>query len=226
MKILLIEDDPGLAQHIVTSLNERGHAIETCAAGVEGLALAHTNAHALLIVERDLPDMDGLGLVKQLRMDGVNIPVLFLSARASVADRVEALEGGGDDYLVKPFAFEELAARVQVLSRRTTTPAGGEAAILKAGVLQMDLIRREVTCDGKPVLLQAQEFKLLEYLARNADRIVPRSTLLQNVWGLNFEPQTNIIETHMSRLRNKLPLSYRKRLILTIRGAGYILKTH
>jgi len=224
MRALLIEDDAALAGQIVTSLSARGFAVEACGTGAEGLALAQASGHAVLIVERKLPDMDGLAVVKQMRMNRVSTPVLFLSAGASVANRVEALEGGGDDYLTKPFAFEELVARVNVLSRRTITPA--EAPILKAGVLQMDLIRREVMCDGKAVELQAQEFKLLEYLARNADRIVERPALLRNVWGLDFDPNTNIIETHMSRLRSKLPANYRKRLILTIRGMGYVLKIY
>jgi two-component system OmpR family response regulator len=226
MKVLLIESEPVLARNIATWLRARGFIVDTCDTAAEGMSRARAHAHSVVIVESALSDMDGLALIRQMHLENVHIPILFLSGSTNVDDRVAVLESGGDDYLTKPFAFEELVARVHALSRRAVTRTDSETPIFKVGMLQMDLIRREVMCDGNPVELQAQEFKLLEYLARNADRVVDRPEILQNVWGLALDPGTNLIETHMSRLRNKLPPRHRRRLIQTIRAKGYVLTTY
>lgn len=224
MKILLIEDDSETAEGVAHALQSHGHAVETSANGREGAALARTNAYAALIVDRMLPELDGLSLVRELRADGVRTPILFLTTMSGIDDRVEGLEGGADDYLTKPFATPELLARVNAITRRAETH--GETTMLKAGGLEMDLIRRTVTRNGRPVTLQAQEFKLLEYLLRNAERVVTRAMLLENVWDLHFDPRTNIVETHMSRLRTKLDCGLGGDVIRTIRGTGYILRAH
>jgi two-component system OmpR family response regulator len=225
MKILLIEDDREMADHIGHTLQAHGHAVETCGDGQTGLALAREGAHAVLIVDRMLPELDGLKLVKRLRAEGSHVPILLLTTMAGIDDRVEGLESGADDYLTKPFAFAELLARVNAITRRNDTKAG-EPVLLKSCGLEMDLIRRTVTREGRPVELQPQEFRLLEYLVRNAGQVVTRTMLLENVWDLHFDPRTNIVETHMSRLRTKLDRSHGGELIRTIRGAGYVLRAH
>ena len=221
MKILLIEDDLETADHIGHALRAHGHDVEESHTGPEGFAKARTGQHAALIVDRMLPGMDGLSLVKQLRAEGCQIPVLFLTTMSGIDDRVAGLNSGGDDYLTKPFALAELVARVNAIARRSDSR---EPTSLRAGDLEMDLIRRTVHRDGKLVDLQPQEFKLLEYLLRNAGRVVTRSMLLENVWELNFDPRTNIVETHMSRLRGKMDRGHEAELIHTIRGTGYILR--
>jgi two-component system OmpR family response regulator len=221
MKILLIEDDPETADHICHALRAQGHEVEESRDGTEGLAAAQGGQHAALIVDRMLPGLDGLSLVKRLRAEGSQIPVLFLTTMSGIDDRVAGLNGGGDDYLTKPFALVELVARVNAIARRGDSR---QPVTLHAGDLEMDLIRRTVHRGGKAVDLQPQEFKLLEYMLRNAGRVVTRSMLLENVWELHFDPRTNIVETHMSRLRAKMDRGHAIELIHTIRGNGYILR--
>jgi two-component system OmpR family response regulator len=221
VKILLIEDDRETAGHIVHALESQGHSVEQVHDGIEGLAQARAGEHSALIVDRMLPGLDGLSLVRQLRAAGRQTPVLFLTTMSGLDDRVEGLEGGGDDYLVKPFAFSELLARVNAITRRH---GESEPTRLRAADLEMDLIRRTASRGGKSIDLQPQEFRLLEYLLRNAGRVVTRAMLLENVWDLHFDPRTNIVETHLSRLRSKIDRGFGAELIHTVRGAGYILR--
>jgi len=221
VRVLLIEDDRETAGHIVHALESQGHSVEQVHDGIEGLVQARAGEHSALIVDRMLPGMDGLSLVKQLRAEGRQTPVLFLTTMSGLDDRVEGLEGGGDDYLVKPFAFSELLARVNAITRRH---GESEPTRLRAADLEMDLIRRTASRGGKSIDLQPQEFRLLEYLLRNAGRVVTRAMLLENVWDLHFDPRTNIVETHLSRLRSKIDRGFGAELIHTVRGAGYILR--
>ena len=222
MKILLIEDDHETSAHIVYALKGEGHDVTVCHDGQEGLSAARAGGHDALIVDRMLPSLDGLSLVRQLRAEGNPIPVLFLTTMSGLNDRVEGLQAGGDDYLVKPFAFPELLARVDVIARRGAQDS--EPVRLRAADLEMDLIRRTVHRAGKPIELQAQEFRLLEYLMRNMGRVVTRTMLLENVWDLHFDPRTNIVETHLSRLRSKVDRGFDSELIHTLRGVGYVLR--
>jgi len=224
MKILLIEDDREMAADIALTLRANGHDVETSADGRDGAARARSGTHAALIVDRMLPELDGLSLVRGLRAEGIHTPILFLTTMSGIDDRVEGLEGGADDYLTKPFAAPELLARVNAITRRAEVHH--ESTALKAAGLEMDLIRRTVTRQGRPVTLQAQEFKLLEYFMRNPDRVITRAMLLEHVWDLHFDPRTNIVETHLSRLRSKLDCRLGGELIRTIRGTGYILRAH
>jgi two-component system OmpR family response regulator len=221
MNILLIEDDPETAGHICHALRAHGHEVEESRNGPDGLASARSGQHAALIVDRMLPGLDGLSLVRQLRTEGCQTPVLFLTTMSGIDDRVAGLNVGADDYLTKPFALAELVARINAITRRGET---GPPVILRAGDLEMDLIRRTVHRGDKPVDLQPQEFRLLEYMLRNAGRVVTRNMLLENVWDLHFDPRTNIVETHMSRLRAKMDRGFSRELIHTIRGNGYILR--
>jgi two-component system OmpR family response regulator len=223
MKVLLIEDDQETSAYIARGLREQGHVVDLAATGRDGLFLATDGGHDVLIVDRMLPGLDGIGLVHTLRQTGVKAPVLFLTALGGVGDRVRGLEAGADDYLVKPFAFAELLARVNALARRP--PLTDRPTVLRAGDLEMDLLQRTVCRGGKPVELQAREFQLLEFLMRNADRVVTRTMLLESVWDFHFEPKTNIVETHISRLRSKLSQHGGTELIYTVRGAGYALRT-
>ena len=224
MNILLIEDENETAAYVARGLRQAGHVVERVASGIDGLLLAKQRAHDLMIVDRLLPGLDGLSLTRQLRSEGIQVPVLFLTALGGVSDRVEGLEAGGDDYLVKPFALSELIARINSLTRRTARVGAEVATRLRAGDLELDLIGRSVTRAGTLVDLQPQEFKLLEYLVRHAGRVVTRSMLLENVWELGFDPQTNIVESHMSRLRAKLDRNAASPLIETVRGSGYVLR--
>jgi two-component system OmpR family response regulator len=223
MKVLLIEDDQETSAYVARGLREQGHVVDLAATGRDGLFLATDGGHDVLIVDRMLPGLDGIGLVQALRGAGVKAPVLFLTALGGVGDRVRGLEAGGDDYLVKPFAFAELMARVNALARRP--PLSQAPTALRAGDLEMDLLKRTVLRRGKPVELQPREFQLLEFLLRNADRLVTRTMLLEAVWDFHFDPKTNIVETHMSRLRSKLSQHGEAELIHTVRGAGYVLRT-
>ncbi len=222
MKVLLIEDDQETSAYVARGLREQGHVVDLAATGRDGLFLATDGGHDVLIVDRMLPGLDGIGLVQALRGTGVKAPVLFLTALGGVGDRVRGLEAGGDDYLVKPFAFAELLARVNALARRP--PLSDTPTALRAGDLEMDLLKRTVVRAGRPVEMQPREFQLLEYLLRNADRVVTRTMLLEAVWDFHFDPKTNIIETHMSRLRAKLSQDGSPELIHTVRGAGYVLR--
>ena len=224
MKILLIEDDKETSAHIVYALGKEGHEVELCHDGNEGLERAREGSHGALIVDRMLPGMDGLSLVRSLREEGSQVPVLFLTTMSGLDDRVEGLQAGGDDYLVKPFAFPELLARVHAITRRSQRGGDSEPVRLRAGDLEIDLIRRTVQRAGKAIELQAQEFRLLEFLMRNVGRVVTRTMLLEKVWDLHFDPRTNIVETHMSRLRGKVDRGFGAELIHTVRGAGYTLR--
>ncbi len=221
MNLLLIEDDRETADHICHALRASGHIVDECDNGWDGLAHARNGEYAALIVDRMLPGLDGLSLVRQLRAEACQIPVLFLTTMSGIDDRVEGLNSGGDDYLTKPFALKELLARVTAITRRG---AAREPVTLRVADLEIDLIRRTVRRAGKVIELQAQEFKLLEYMMRNTGRLVTRNMLLENVWELNFDPRTNIVETHMSRLRGKMDRGFTTELIHTIRGNGYILR--
>ena len=222
MRVLLVEDDRETAGHIVHALENQGHTVEQAHDGVDGLTRARSGEYSAMIVDRMLPGMDGLSLVKQLRAEGRQTPVLFLTTMSGLDDRVEGLEGGGDDYLVKPFAFSELLARVNAIARRRSE--AGEPTRLRIADLEIDLIRRTASRGGKNIDLQPQEFKLLEFLLRNAGRVVTRAMLLESVWELHFDPRTNIVETHLSRLRSKVDRGFGTELIHTVRGTGYILR--
>ncbi len=220
MRILLVEDDKYSASFIAKALKEAGHVVDVADNGEDALGIA-SEAHEVLIVDRMMPKLDGLQMVEQLRAQGMATPVLFLSALGKVDDRVAGLRAGGDDYLVKPFAMAELLARVEALGRRKGTP--DTQAKLSCGDLEMDLITRNVTRGGEKIDLQPREFKLLEYLMRNANRVVTRSMLLENVWDYHFDPQTNVIDVHISRLRGKIDKGFDTPLLETVRGAGYRL---
>lgn len=222
MKILLIEDDAATAAHVVKSLRQHGHVVDHAANGRDGLFLAAGETYDVMIVDRMLPGLDGLGIVKTIRGAGVKTPVLILTTLGGIDDRVEGLESGADDYLVKPFAFAELLARVNALARRP--PPAERETVLRIADLELDLLKRRVTRAGQRIDLQPQEFKLLEYLMRHAGRVVTRTMLLENVWEFHFDPQTTVVETHISRLRRKVDHGQEKPLIHTIRGAGYCLR--
>jgi len=222
VKILLVEDDAVTAAHLRKGLAEHGHVVDHAAEGREGLFLAAGGEYDVLVVDRMLPRMDGLAIVKTIRSAGVKTPVLFLTTMDGIDDRVAGLEAGGDDYLVKPYAFAELLARVHALGRRP--PLSQADTILRAGDLEMDLLQRKVTRSGRRIELQPQEFKLLEYLLRNAGRVVTRTMLLEKVWDFHFDPKTSVVETHMSRLRGKVDRGFGQELIHTVRGAGYCLR--
>jgi two-component system OmpR family response regulator len=222
MKVLLIEDDQETSAYVARGLREQGHVVDLAATGRDGLFLATEGGHDVLIVDRMLPGLDGIGLVQALRGTGVKAPVLFLTALGGVGDRVRGLEAGGDDYLVKPFAFAELLARINALARRP--PLSDTPTVLQAGDLEMDLLGRTVTRGGKTIDLQPREFQLLAFLMRNADRVVTRTMLLEAVWDFHFDPKTNIVESHISRLRSKLSQYGGAELIHTVRGSGYALR--
>ncbi len=222
MKILLIEDDAGTAQHIIKSLRQHGHVVDHASNGRDGLFLAASESYEVMIVDRMLPGLDGLGVVKTIRGAGIKTPVLFLTTLGGIDDRVEGLDAGGDDYLVKPFAFAELLARINALVRRP--PITAVNTTLRVADLEMDLLKRTVVRDGRRIELQPQEFKLLEYLMRHAGRVVTRTMLLENVWEFHFDPQTNVVETHISRLRSKVDRGFAAEIIHTVRGSGYCLR--
>ena len=223
MKVLLIEDDEETSSYVARGLREQGHVVDVAATGRDGLFLATDGGHDVLIVDRMLPGVDGIRLVQTLRQTGIKAPVLFLTALGGVGDRVRGLEAGGDDYLVKPFAFAELHARINALARRP--PLSDTPTALRCGDLEMDLLKRTVMRGGRQVDLQPREFQLLEFLMRNADRVVTRTMLLEAVWDFHFDPKTNIVETHISRLRSKLSQYGGAELIHTVRGAGYALRS-
>lgn len=224
MKILLVEDDAETAAHIAYALHNQGHDVEHSEDGLDGLARARAGGYAAMIVDRMIPNIDGLTLVRRIRDGGDDTPILFLTTMSGLDDRVEGLDGGADDYLVKPFAFSELLARVNAITRRKPPPDESEPVRLRVADLEIDLIRRTVCRAGKAIDLQAQEFRLLEFLVRNSGRTVTRTMLLEKVWDLHFDPRTNIVETHMSRLRSKVDRGYDTELIHTVRGVGYSLR--
>ncbi|MGI9374967.1 MAG: winged helix-turn-helix domain-containing protein [Tsuneonella suprasediminis] len=222
MKILVAEDDNETAQFVVKGLRELGHVVDVTGEGREAFLMAGSEPYDVLVLDRMLPGMDGLAIIRGLRSMENTTPALFLTALDGVSDRVDGLEAGGDDYLVKPFAFSELAARVMALGRRPRQTAHTPTE-LAAGDLKMDLLARTVTRDSKPITLQPQEFRLLEFLLNNAGQIVTRTMLLEGVWGFHFDPATSIVETHISRLRSKLDDGFDQSAIRTVRGAGYII---
>jgi two-component system, OmpR family, response regulator len=222
MRILIIEDDRDAAQWLVKGLQESGHVTDHAADGELGLALAREGVHDLLIVDRMLPKLDGLSIIMAIREDGLDVPVLILSALSDVDERVKGLRAGGDDYLAKPYAFAELLARVEGLGRRKLQEPAQTR--LKASGLEIDLLTRSVAREGQPIILQPREFKLLEYLMRNAGHVVTRTMLLENVWDYHFDPQTNVIDVHISRLRAKIDKGFDKPILETIRGAGYMIR--
>lgn len=222
MKILLIEDDQEAATFLLSALKEAGHNADHAADGEIGLHLAQTGSYDVLIVDRMLPKMDGLSMLGKLRQDNDNTPALILSALGQVDDRVEGLRSGGDDYLAKPYAFTELLARIEVLSKRTKVDDSD--TLLKVAGLELDRLSHDVVRDGQKILLQPREFRLLEYLMRNAGRVVTRTMLLEKVWDYHFDPQTNVIDVHISRLRSKIDKDFEVPLLHTVRGSGYLLK--
>jgi two-component system, OmpR family, response regulator len=222
MRILLIEDDFKISSFIIKGLKEAGFAVDHAADGEDGLHLAVTESYDALIIDIMLPRLDGLTLIENLRGQHIKTPVIILSAKRSVDDRVKGLEKGSDDYLTKPFAFSELLARLQALIRRSEGIT--EPTRLVLGDLTMNLLTREVTRGGKAIDLQPREFALLEYLMRNAGRIVSKTMIMEHVWNYNFDPQTNVVEARMTRLRDKIDRHFNKKFIHTIRGVGYVLK--
>jgi len=222
MRVLVIEDDRETAQFLLKSLKESGHAADTANDGEAGLELAQAGQHDVLIVDRMLPKMDGLTLIKTLRAEGVRTPVLVLSALGEVDDRVKGLRAGGDDYLTKPYAYSELLARIEALSRRVV-PEEQETRYA-VGDLVLDRLSHRVTRGGEPIPLQPREYRLLEYLMKNAGQVVTRTMLLEHVWDYHFDPQTNVIDVHVSRLRSKIDKQFEKPLLHTVRGAGYMIR--
>ncbi len=220
MRILVVEDDKKIASFVVNGLKQSGYAVDHSPDGEDALLRAQTVAYDAAVVDLMLPKLDGLGLIQQLRAQGLRIPVLILSAKASVDDRVKGLQAGGDDYVTKPFAFSELLARIQALIRRSTqTP---EPTRLSVGDLEMDLLSREVRRGGEPIELQPREFALLEYLMRHANRAVTKTMILEHIFDYSFDPQTNVVDVLVHRLRSKVDKD--KAMIHTIRGVGYVLR--
>lgn len=222
MKILVIEDDREAADYLQKALGEAGHNAHVAGDGEAGFALASEAGYDVLVVDRMLPKRDGLSVIAALRARGVDTPVLILSALGEVDDRVTGLRAGGDDYLTKPYAFTELLARIEVLNRRVG--ARDVETVYRAGDLELDRLSHTVKRAGREIVLQPREFRLLEYLMRHAGQVVTRTMLLENVWDYHFDPQTNVIDVHVSRLRSKIEKGFATPVLHTIRGAGYMLK--
>ncbi len=222
MKILIVEDDLKTAEYVRKGVEESGHSADTAHAGTIGLEMATSRRYDVMIVDRMLPEMDGLTMIGRARELGVETPALILSALGKVDDRVEGLRAGGDDYLTKPFAFTELLARVEVLARRKDD--GMTVTNLKLADLTMDLLARTVSRADRPIDLQPREFKLLEYFMRRPGQVLTRTMLLEGVWDYHFDPQTNVIDVHISRLRGKIDKGFDRPLLHTVRGAGYCLR--
>ena len=222
MKLLVVEDDERMAEFIVRGLKEHGHVVDHAADGKDGLFLAASGTFDAMIVDRMLPSLDGLSIVKMLRATGNHTPAIFLTTMGGIDDRVEGLDAGADDYLVKPFAFAELLARLGALLRRP--PVSDVRTILRVGDLEMDLLKHSVSRAGRALDLQPQEFRMLEYLMRSEGRVVTRTMLLENVWDFHFDPQTSVVETHISRLRGKIDKGFPAELLKTLRGVGYCLR--
>jgi two-component system, OmpR family, response regulator len=222
MRVLVIEDDSEAAEYMVKGLRESGHLVDLAKDGETGLAMASDGHYDVAVVDRMLPKLDGLEVVKRLRAADNATPVLFLSALGEVDDRVRGLKAGGDDYLVKPYAFSELLARIEALGRRPVPDP--VTTSLRVADLEVDLLRRQASRGGVPINLQPREFRLLEYLMRHAGQVVTRTMLLENVWEYHFDPQTNVIDVHISRLRGKIDKDFDKPLLQTVRGAGYRLR--
>lgn len=225
MKVLVVEDDAETAAYVARGLKEQGHGVDVASNGRDGLFLALDQTYDVVVMDRMLPGLDGLSLVKSMRAGGMATPVIFLTALGGVGDRVDGLEAGADDYLVKPFSFSELNARVNALARRP--PMRAEAANLLVGDLELNRLQRSAKLGDQPLDLKPKEFALLEYLMLNADRVVTRTMLLEHVWDFHFDPKTTIVETHISRLRAKIEAATTPAVkapqLLTVRGAGYML---
>ncbi|WP_299375954.1 response regulator transcription factor [uncultured Kiloniella sp.] len=224
MRILYVEDDQEVLRYISNGLKQEGHNLDTADNGKDGLFLATTENYDVIIVDRMLPELDGLTIIRTLRGSDNHTPVLILSALGEVDDRVKGLRSGGDDYLVKPFAFAELLARIEVLAKRNGPQGSQQETQLIAQDLEVDLLSRKVRRGGQAIELQSREFRLLEYLLKHKGQVVTRTMLLENVWDYHFDPQTNVIDVHISRLRGKVDKDFDVSLIKTIRGAGYIIE--
>jgi two-component system, OmpR family, response regulator len=222
MRLLLVEDDPKISSFILKGMKAEGYAVDHAPDGQEGLHMAGTEPYDAAIIDVMLPKLDGLSVIERMRKQKVNIPVIILSAKGSVDDRVKGLQVGGDDYLPKPFAFSELLARIQALIRRGSGLS--EPTRLTVGDLTMNLLNREVTRGGQRIELQRLEFSLLEYLMRSAGKVVSKTMIMEHVWDYNFDPQTNVVESRICRLREKIDRGFDKKLIQTVRGVGYALK--
>ena len=224
MKILCVEDNERVARFVKKGLVEAGHTVDHADNGRDGMFLAAGEPYDAIIMDRMLPgDIDGLGIIAALRKSGSKVPILILSALGDVDERIRGLKSGGDDYLVKPFAFGELLARLEALDRRAKTGSDAPDTVLKAAELEMDLLRREVRRGGELIDLQPREFQLLEFLLRHAGQVVTRTMLLEGVWDYHFDPQTNVIDVHVSRLRSKIDRGFDRTLLHTVRGVGYRL---
>jgi two-component system OmpR family response regulator len=223
MRVLVIEDDKDVAAYLVNGLKENDNVVDHSPDGKEGLLLAASETYDVMIIDRMLPGMDGLSIIKTIRATGNKTPVLILSALGDVDDRVEGLRGGGDDYLTKPFSYTELLARLEALVRRGASTGSEKITHLSVADLDMDLLARTVRRAGQKIDLQPREFRLLEYLMKHAGQVVTRTMLLEQVWDYHFDPQTNVIDVHISRLRSKIDKDFPKQLLQTVRGAGYIL---
>jgi two-component system, OmpR family, response regulator len=222
MRILIVEDDVEAASYLVKALSEAGHVADHARDGLSGYGMAEEGGYDCLIVDRMLPKMDGLSMIGGLRQQGLETPVLILSALGQVDDRVKGLRAGGDDYLAKPYAFSELLARVEILSRRKAPQMAESAYVVRD--LRLDRLSHKVTKNGEDIPMQPREFRLLEYLMRNAGRVVTRTMLLEQVWDYHFDPGTNVIDVHISRLRSKIDKGQAKPLLHTVRGAGYVIR--
>lgn len=222
MRILLVEDDRDAAAYLVKALREAGHVPDHAVDGEDGYAQATVNSYDVLVVDRMLPKLDGLSVIGRLRAEGVRTPTLILSALGQVDDRVAGLRAGGDDYLTKPYAFSELLARIEALGRRGAPNAAD--TVYRVGDLELDRLAHKVVRLGGEIVLQPREFRLLEYLMRHAGQVVTRTMLLENVWDYHFDPQTNVIDVHISRLRSKIDKGYDTPLLHTVRGAGYMVR--
>ena len=222
MRLLLVEDDRKIARFVSTGLKEAGFAVDHMENGEDGLHMALNEPYDVAVIDIMLPKIDGLTMIEEMRISGINIPVLILSAKRTVDDRVKGLKTGGDDYLTKPFAFTELLARVQALVRRSTGVSNPKK--LEAGDLVLDLHTRKVERSGEKIDLQPLEFSLLEYLMRNAGQVVSKTMIMEHVWDYNFNPQTNVVEARICHLRDKIDRDFDNKLIQTIRGVGYVLK--
>jgi len=221
MRILLIEDDQSVGDYITKGLRQSGFTVDHAAEGKQGLLLATSENYDVMIIDRMLPNVDGLTIIQTLRVAENKTPILILSALSDVDDRVKGLKAGGDDYLVKPFAFAELLARIEAIHRRQQSST--TRTRLKVADLEMDLLAHKVTRSGENFNLQPREYKLLEYLMKHAGQVVTRTMLLENVWEYHFDPQTNVIDVHISRLRQKIDKGFDQQLLTTVRGAGYML---
>ncbi|MGL4810393.1 MAG: response regulator transcription factor [Beijerinckiaceae bacterium] len=224
MKILIVEDDRDAADYLVKALREAGHTVDAAHDGLTGYGMADEGGYDVLVVDRMLPKMDGLSLIRGLREQGRDTPVLILSALGQVDDRVKGLRAGGDDYLPKPYAFSELLARVEVLGRRKASSVKAEETTLTVGDLTLDRLQRRAIRAGQDIVLQPREFRLLEFLMRHAGQVVTRTMLLEGVWDYHFDPQTNVIDVHVSRLRAKIDKGAAAPLLHTVRGAGYMIR--